>query len=159
MAVEIERKFLVRDNRWRAHAGSGAEIRQGYLCDGDSVTVRVRLCDDRAWLNIKSATVGLTRAEYSYEIAYADAKRMLDELCPGPVIEKTRYEIQHAGHIWEVDVFDGDNDGLVVAEIELGSEQEAFSKPEWVAEEVSQDPRYFNAALARCPYRSWIIEP
>ena len=103
----------------------------------------------------RRVTVGVTRAEFEYEIPCADAERILDNLCSGPGVEKTRYRIDHAGHVWEIDVFEGDNDGLIVAEIELQSEKDVFTKPEWAADEVSHDPRYYNTALAEQPYRSW----
>lgn len=130
-------------------------MRQGYLIGSPSASVRVRVSGDQAWLNIKSGTVGVTRAEFDYEIPRADANRILDDLCPGVIIEKTRYRLEHGDHVWEVDVFDGENAGLIVAEIELASESEDFSKPEWAGEEVSHDPRYYNSVLSERPYRSW----
>jgi len=155
LAVEIERKFLVQGDSWRAAAGIGTQMRQGYLIGSPLASIRVRVNGGRAWLNIKGRTISVTRAEFDYEIPRADADRILDDLCSGAIIEKTRYRIEHGHHVWEVDVFDGENAGLVVAEIELESESEAFSRPDWVAEEVSHDPRYYNVRLAECPYQDW----
>lgn len=158
MAVEIERKFLVRDDSWRASAGSGTRMRQGYLLGSPLASVRVRVSGSQAWLNIKSKTVGVTRAEFDYEIPRADADLILDSLCSGAIVEKTRYLVEHGGHVWEIDVFDGENDGLIVAEVELSSEDEAFSKPVWAGQEVSHDHRYYNSVLSERPYRSWARE-
>lgn len=155
MGVEIERKFLVADDSWREAAPAGVRYRQGYLSTNPGGSVRVRVSGDRAWLNIKSATVGLTRREYEYEIPAADAHAILEELCVKPLIEKTRFIVQHDGHAWEVDVFEGDNAGLVVAEIELGSADEEFTVPEWADEDVSGDVRYYNQRLVEHPYSSW----
>lgn len=130
-------------------------MRQGYLVGGDKGSVRVRVSGGRAWLNIKSATVGIARTEFDYEIPPADAGQILETLCVRPLIEKTRYFVDYAGHCWEVDVFEGDNAGLVVAEIELRSEDEPFERPPWAGKEVSEDRRYYNAALAQRPYSRW----
>lgn len=155
MATEIERKFLVADETWRRRAAPGVRMRQGYLSGGGQSSVRVRVQGDAAYLNIKSATLGVRRHEYEYAIPLADAEEMLDLLCAQPLIEKMRYEVEHAGHVWEVDVFEGDNAGLVVAEIELASEDEIFEKPAWAGEEVSHDPRYYNVSLVKHPYKAW----
>lgn len=155
MATEIERKFLVLDERWRRQAAGGIFMRQGYLSGGQQSSIRVRLQGEQAFLNIKSATLGVSRREYEYAIPIKDADELLDHFCDGPLIEKTRYEVEYAGHVWEVDVFAGDNAGLVVAEIELGSEDEAFEKPPWVGAEVSYDPRYYNVCLVKHPYKDW----
>lgn len=152
MAVEIERKFLVTGDGWRN--GSGVLYRQGYLNRDKSRTVRVRIAGDAAFLTIKGRSVGATRAEFEYPIPVADAQALL-ALCDGPLIEKTRYRVPHAGHEWEVDVFAGDNAGLVVAELELQSESEAFAAPAWLGEEVSHDARYFNSNLATQPFCTW----
>lgn len=154
MATEIERKFLVRDQRWKIGA-SGKAFRQGYLATEHAGTVRVRLVGEQAWLTIKGRTEGYSRLEFEYEIPLADGREILDRLCPGPTIDKTRYRIEHAGHVWEVDAFHGANEGLVVAEIELTSEDESFARPEWLGEEVSGDPRYFNSNLVRAPFLTW----
>ncbi len=155
MATEIERKFLVRDDSWRQQAGEIVPMRQGYLSGGGQSSIRVRVQGDQAFLNIKSATLGVWRREYDYPIPLGDAEEILDHLCQRPLIEKTRYHVAHAGHTWEVDVFEGDNAGLVVAEIELDSEDESFAKPAWAGEEVSHDPRYYNVCLVKHPYKEW----
>ena len=155
MAIEIERKFLLRDDGWRAAADAGTRMRQGYLASDPAASVRVRLAGDRAWLNIKSASTPVRRLEYEYPIPLADAEQMLERLCAGHRVDKTRYQVRHAGHLWEIDVFEGDNAGLVVAEIELGHEDEAFERPPWLGEEVSHDPRYYNMNLATHPFSRW----
>ncbi|HED18807.1 MAG TPA: CYTH domain-containing protein [Gammaproteobacteria bacterium] len=155
MAIEIERKFLLRDDSWREQADAGVVYRQGYLASDPLSSVRVRLAGDRAWLNIKKATSALRRLEYEYPIPVDDAAEMLQELCAGGRIDKTRYHVTHAGHLWEVDVFAGANAGLVVAEIELDDEQEVFETPDWLGEEVSHDSRYYNMNLAKKPYTQW----
>jgi adenylate cyclase len=154
MSVEIERKFLVRDARWKS-LGQGVLLRQGYLSSDPERIVRVRIEGESAVLTIKGRVVGVTRGEWEYPIPLNDAKAFLDGLCERPIIEKKRYRIAHEGMIWEVDEFLGDNAGLVVAEIELESEDQVFAKPEWVGEEVTHDPRYFNSSLLRHPYSSW----
>jgi adenylate cyclase len=153
MGKEIERKFLVTGQAWRS--GSGVEYRQGYLNDDKERTVRVRTAGDQAWLTIKGITRGATRSEYEYAIPFDEANTLLDELCLRPLIEKRRYRVDHAGGIWEVDEFFGDNEGLVVAEIELDSEDQPFARPGWLGEEVTGDPRYYNVNLVAHPYRSW----
>ncbi|BCX82041.1 adenylate cyclase [Methylomarinovum caldicuralii] len=155
MALEIERKFLVRDDRWRALVSRQSRIRQGYLNQAKNCSVRVRSADGHGWLNIKSVTIGARRHEYEYEIPWQDAEEMLDTLCRPPLIEKTRYFVEHQGHLWEIDVFEGDNAGLVVAEIELNHPHEPFVKPPWIGREVTEDPRYYNTCLAQNPYRNW----
>ncbi len=155
MGVEIERKFLVLDDSWRETAPAGIRYRQGYLGTDPDRSVRVRVSGDRAWLGIKSATVALTRREYEYEIPASDAHAILEELCRKPLIEKTRFVVEHHGHAWEVDVFEGDNVGLIVAEIELKAEDEAFALPAWAGEEVSGDVRYYNQRLSEHPYSRW----
>ncbi len=160
MAIEIERKFLVRDDGWRTGADAGTRYRQGYLTgmpgeSGLRSSVRVRIAGDRAELNIKSAELGIRRLEYQYEIPVADAEEMLDRLCIGHTVEKVRHHVRIGRHMWEIDVFGGDNAGLVVAEIELAREDEPFERPDWLGEEVSDDPRYYNVYLAAHPYRTW----
>ncbi|MFQ5645122.1 MAG: CYTH domain-containing protein [Thiogranum sp.] len=155
MAIEIERKFLLRDDSWRRQADAGVHYSQGYLSSDPQRCIRVRLAGDRAWLNIKKATSTLRRLEYDYPIPAADAAELLDELCAGERVDKTRYQVQHAGHLWEVDVFEGANAGLMVAEIELEDEREDFARPPWLGEEVSHDPRYYNMNLAKTPYTQW----
>lgn len=154
MGKEIERKFLVQGDAWRALA-PGVQYRQGYLNSAKERTVRVRTVGERAFLTIKGINTGATRSEYEYPIPPADCNAMLDSLAEKPLIEKTRRKISHRGLIWEVDEFFGENAGLIVAEVELQSEGQAFEKPEWVGSEVTTDPRYFNSNLVRNPYAKW----
>ncbi len=154
MAVEIERKFLVKGTEWKS-LGNGELFRQGYLSIDPERTVRVRAAGDRGSLTIKGKTEGVTRAEYEYQIPVVDALAMLDQLCLRPQIEKMRYSVSHAGFVWEVDEFLGENAGLVVAEIELSTDAQSFELPEWVGKEVSGDPRYYNANLITYPYSRW----
>ena len=154
MAQEIERKFLITGEAWRELA-NGTTYRQGYLSTVKERTVRVRTIDDKGFLTIKGITVGATRAEYEYEIPASDANEMLDDLCEQPIIEKNRFKVPLDGLIWEIDEFDGVNAGLIVAEVELESENQEFTKPEWIGEEVSNDPRYFNSNLIANPYTTW----
>jgi adenylate cyclase len=154
MASEIEHKFLVRDDSWRASVSGRRVLRQGYLTTGQDITVRVRTEGDRAWITIKGPTAGIRRAEFEYPIPPADADDLLT-LCQGRVVEKTRHLVPHQSNLWEIDVFDGSNLGLVLAEIELSSESEPFELPAWVGPEVSDDRRYFNARLAIEPFSSW----
>jgi len=154
MGVEIERKFLVRNLAWKSLA-PGVLLRQGYLSSAPERIVRVRIEGSAAVLTIKGRTTGMTRSEWEYPIPAADAQAFLDDLCERPTIEKYRYRIPVAGMTWEVDEFLGENAGLVVAEIELESEQQAFAKPDWVGDEVTHDARYFNANLLRHPYTKW----
>jgi adenylate cyclase len=153
--LEIERKFLVRNDGWREAVRESAYFRQGYLSNEVQCSVRVRIAGERAWLNLKSVTIGAQRHEFEYEIPVRDAHQMLDVLTVKPVIEKTRYFVDVGSHTWEIDVFEGDNAGLVVAEIELDSPDEPFEKPDWVGEEVTYDPRYYNTSLSSNPYRNW----
>jgi CYTH domain-containing protein len=150
---EIEKKFLVRGQQWQSLA-TGVLFRQGYLNSTKERVVRVRTMGEVAALTIKGITVGATRLEFEYDIPLADAEQLL-ELCEQPLIEKTRYKIPHEGLIWEVDQFHGVNQGLVVAECELESEQQAIAKPDWVADEVTGDPRYFNSNLITHPFSTW----
>ena len=154
MSVEIERKFLVRDDRWKV-LGQGVLLRQGYLSSHPDRIVRVRIEGDAALLTIKGRSVGATRGEWDYPIPLADAEAFLDSLCERPIIEKYRSRIRFEGMVWEVDEFLGENAGLVVAEIELEREDQPFVKPDWIGKEVTQDARYFNANLLRHPYRAW----
>lgn len=155
MPIEIERKFLLKDDSWRQQADAGTLYRQGYLVGAKQASVRVRIEGGRAFLNIKSMTLGVTRHEYQYPIPLDEAKELLDNLCEKPLVEKTRYRVRHADHEWEIDVFAGANAGLIVAEVELQSEQEAISLPPWAGVEVSSDPRYYNVNLVKHPYNTW----
>ena len=155
MAIEIEHKFLLQDESWRDQIQSQCEYRQGYLISGGKSSVRVRVAGEKAYLNIKSRTLGTSRSEYEYAIPLDDAEQILAGLIEGPLIEKTRYLVPHEGNIWEIDQFHGDNVGLIVAEIELQAEGEVFVRPPWIGEEVSDDERYYNAALVKNPYKNW----
>ena len=154
MAVEIERKFLVVDDAWRG-LGPATTFRQGYLSTVKERTVRVRVAGNQGTLTIKGITVGATRAEYEYSIPVGDANAMLDELCERPIIEKTRHVVDHDGTTWEIDEFAGVNEGLVVAEVELEHEDATFARPDWIGDEVTDDPRYFNANLIAHPFSTW----
>ncbi|WP_367025250.1 CYTH domain-containing protein [Methylococcus sp. ANG] len=155
MGLEIERKFLVRGEGWRKAVSDSMRICQGYLNDEQRCSVRVRISGERAWLNIKSATIGAQRHEYEYEIPVADGESMLKELSCKPLIEKVRYFVPVAGRLWEVDVFEGENAGLVVAELELDHPEEPFELPEWAGEEVTHDARYYNTCLSTMPFGRW----
>jgi len=155
MATEIERKFLLLNQDWQEYTRSELHIVQGYLATNEFSSTRIRIQNDKANINIKSATLGITRTEFEYSIPVGDARLMLEDLCIKPVIEKTRFTVEHMGHTWEIDVFSGDNEGLIVAEIELSSPDEAFEKPSWIGEEVSNDARYYNACLVNNPYKNW----
>ncbi len=154
MPIEIERKFLVTGDSWRRGV-TGTLFRQGYLCAEPERTVRVRLAGASGTLTIKGKTEGVSRAEYEYPIPAAEAAELLDGLCLRPLIEKRRYRIEHAGRIWEVDEFLGDNAGLILAEVELESAEAEVELPAWASREVSDDPRYFNASLVKKPFSSW----
>jgi adenylate cyclase len=154
MSVEIERKFLVLGDEWKS-LGQGTSIRQGYLSTQPDRVVRVRIEDAMATLTIKGRSVGATRGEWEYPIPLQDADELLTTLCERPLIEKTRTRIKHDGMVWEVDEFFGENLGLIVAELELQSEDQRFAKPDWVGEEVTHDARYFNANLLKHPFTAW----
>ena len=154
MGVEIERKFLLSGDGWM-RLGEPVFFRQGYLSSDKQRVVRVRIEGDRAVITIKGANRGATRGEWEYESPVADAAELLDGLCEQPLIEKYRRRIPFGGHVWEVDEFLGVNAGLVVAEIELASEDEAFEKPDWVGEEVTHDLRYLNSNLIKQPFTTW----
>ncbi|UBF26038.1 CYTH domain-containing protein [Kovacikia minuta CCNUW1] len=153
MSVEIERKFLVKGDRWRS-LGAGSRYCQGYIAAGEK-TVRVRVVGNQAYLTIKGPTTGIARLEYEYSIPLADALEMLQSLCAPPLIEKMRYRVEWEGFIWEIDEFEGENQGLIVAEVELTDPNQAIALPDWIGEEVSHDSRYFNANLAKHPFSRW----
>jgi adenylate cyclase len=153
MGTEIERKFLVLDQSV-LHGSTGISYRQGYLSTDPERTVRVRRAGDHAFLTIKGISEGPSRAEFEYEIPAADAEDLF-ALCEGPLIEKTRHRIEHAGLTWEVDVFDGKNGGLVLAEVEISSPDTPVAIPGWAGEEVTADPRYYNANLVHHPFQEW----
>jgi CYTH domain-containing protein len=152
MGIEIERKFLVVGDDWRR--APPVAYAQGYLNRDKQRTVRVRVVQDQAWLTIKGANAGATRAEFDYAIPVADAEQLL-ALCDGPLVRKLRRVVVHAGARWEIDEFQGENAGLVVAEIELASEAQAFEAPPWLGAEVTHDPRYYNSNLAGTPFSTW----
>ena len=154
MGIEIERKFLTGSDAWR-DLGEGTDYRQGYLLTAPERTVRVRTAGERGYLTIKGGSVGAGRSEYDYEIPIDDARELLDELCMRPLIEKRRHRIPYAGLIWEIDEFFGENHGLVLAEVELESKDQSVDLPQWIGEEVTGDPRYFNAALVARPFSTW----
>ncbi len=154
MAKEIERKFLVNHNIL-AELGEGEAICQGYIPTQGKTAIRVRIKADRAFLTLKGENQGAVRSEFEYPIPIGDARAILAELCPGPKIEKTRFTLQYDRHLWEIDVFAGDNAGLVVAEVELSEENEVVKLPGWVHKEVTDDPRYYNTSLLTNPYCQW----
>ena len=154
MGIEIERKFLIDTNKLPA-LNNGYQIKQGYIQTIDHTTVRIRIRDKEAFLTIKGKSIGASRLEFEYPIPLQDANDMLNNLCQTLFIDKTRYLIKHKNHVWEVDIFEGSNKGLVVAEVELESEDEAFTLPNWVTKEVTDDNRYFNSNLIENPYSNW----
>ena len=153
MGIEIERKFLPRDDSWRASIARSTRMTQGYL-GGDRCSVRVRVAGDQAWLNVKSKTLGDTRSEYEFAIPAEEGRAMLAEFCP-QALDKVRHIVPFAGHDFEIDEFLGDNAGLVVAEIELERADAAFERPAWLGAEVTNDARYYNVNLVREPFRTW----
>lgn len=153
MAQEIERKYLVKGNEWRKLA-TGVPYSQGYIATTGLQTVRVRTVGDRGYLTIKGPRQGISRAEYEYPIPFEDAVEILNTLCDRPLIEKTRYKIPLGNVVWEVDEFAGENQGLVIAEVELLDENQILELPAWIEREVD-DPKYFNANLAKHPYSQW----
>jgi adenylate cyclase len=157
LSWEIERKFLVSGNGWREAAGDGKRLRQGYLSLDPARTVRVRVADDRGFLTVKGETKGISRQEFEFAIPVEEAEGMLDTLCLQPLIEKVRHRIEAAGKTWEVDEFFGENRGLVLAEVELDRETELIEIPFWVGQEVSGDPRFFNASLVQFPFSRWHV--
>jgi CYTH domain-containing protein len=154
MGKEIERKYLVKGDSWRAGA-KGKHYRQGYLSTVKERTVRARVAGDKGFITIKGLTIGDSRPEYEYEIPLSDANEILDHLAEKPIIEKTRYRIPQGDIVWEVDEFEGENKGLIVAEVELKDESQKVDLPNWIGQEVSNDPRYFNANLVKHPYTKW----
>lgn len=155
MGKEIERKYLVNVDAWKPQ-GEGIHFKQGYLNSQKERVVRVRIEGTKAKLTIKGLTTGVTRSEFEYPLPVEDAAILLDQLCEQPLIDKHRHVEQHGGRTWEIDVFHGDNDGLVVAEIELESENDKLELPAWLGPEVSSDPRYFNSNLLKNPYKAWV---
>lgn len=152
--IEIERKFLIRSDAWRDDADAGLSIRQGYVVNGDP-SLRVRIMGDKGFLTVKAGQSWRARREYEYEIPRADAADMLDNLCPPPILEKRRHKAPYGGHVWEIDVFAGANAGFLLAEVELADADAAVEIPAWAGPEVTGDPRFFNAYLARRPFSGW----
>lgn len=159
MGIEIERKFLLKNDDWKALATQAYVIKQGYLQSGleasQKSSVRIRISNKTANINVKSVERSAIRQEFEYEIPLHDAEQMLQTLCGDVVVEKTRYYVPYASHLWEVDVFEGENRGLKMAEIELTSLDEHFEKPDWIGPEVSHDERYYNIYLLKHPYQQW----
>jgi adenylate cyclase len=158
MGLEIEHKFLVATDAWRAAARGRQLLRQGYLANNSRCSVRVRVADETAWISVKAMTADLARAEYEYAIARADADEMLGTLCERPLIEKWRYDVPHGAHQWEVDEFLGDNAGLVIAELELSRRDEPFDRPQWLGRDVTRDRRFYNFSLVTRPWREFAAE-
>lgn len=156
MAIEIEHKFLLANNDWRKQIIRSVKYRQGYLNSQATSSIRIRMSNKQAWVNIKSATIGTHRLEYEYEIPSSDANEIINNLCKKPIIEKTRHTVIDDGYTWEIDEFEGSNRGLIVAEIELSKIGMFFSKPHWIGEEVTYDLRYYNNNLAIHPYLEWL---
>jgi len=155
MGIEIERKFLVNKEKWQQVIKEKRSLyRQGYIVSDPEKTIRVRLTDKEAFLTIKGPSVGIARSEFEYSILVEDAQQLLDGFC-GSVVSKIRYFITHDNKLWEVDEFLGDNEGLMVAEIELDDENESFSLPDWVGREVTSEKKYSNSNLAKRPYKTW----
>jgi adenylate cyclase len=154
MAYEIERKFLLINEQWRDEVEDSFTLRQGYLSTNPDATVRIRIKNEQATLTIKSKNIGIRRNEFEYQIPTEEAQQLL-ALCEGPLIEKIRYTICRGSHTWEIDEFSGDNTGLILAEIELTHEDDAFEKPTWVGDEVSGDVRYYNSNLVAHPFINW----
>lgn len=155
MPLEIEHKFLLADDTWRNLVDHSSVYRQGYLSSDEYSSIRVRVSNDTAWINIKSATIGTQRDEFEYAIPVKDANEILDKLCHKPLIEKCRYFVKIGPHTWEIDEFSGANQGLIVAEIELSSQDETFEKPSWIGEEVTHDVKYYNNNLVKHPFCEW----
>lgn len=155
MAIEIEHKFLLKNDDWRKAVYKSVDYKQGYLSAQPTSSIRVRIAGQNAWLNIKSATIGNQRLEFEYAIPITDAEIIIDLLCVKPLVEKTRHFVKVNQHVWEIDEFKGDNEGLFVAEIELGKSGECFQKPHWLGLEVTDDLRYYNNNLTLNPYKNW----
>ncbi len=155
MAYEIERKFLVTSESWRDQVYKTLQIKQAYFCNTEKASLRVRVSNESGFISSKSMTMDIRRHEFEYEIPLHDAEFMLKYMCMGRPVIKKRHLVKIDQHVWEVDEFLEDNEGLIVAEIELGHEKEAFIKPDWAGQEVSNDPRYINLSLVSNPYKTW----
>ena len=155
MGIEIERKFRLQDDSWRAEVSESTLLRQGYLANTARASVRVRIAGAQGWLSVKAMTGRIARAEFEYPIPAAEAEHMLGQLCEGPLIEKWRHQVVHEGSAWEIDEFLGENAGLIVAELELTAEEQPFTRPAWLGAEVTSEERYYNFRLTQHPYRLW----
>lgn len=153
MALEIERKYLI--DITKLDLKNGCDIKQGYIQTVDNTVVRVRIKGDKAYLTIKGENVGATRLEFEYPIVVDEAEEMLEKLCSKQIIDKTRYEIPIGSDIWEIDIFYGDNEGLVIAELELEKEDYKINLPSWIKEEVTSNIKYYNNQLIKNPYKNW----
>lgn len=157
MHKEIERKFLLKNNSWKNSANSGTTYRQGYISLDEDRTVRVRTDGIKGFLTLKGRAIGITRTEFEYEIPVEDADQILDLLCIKPLIKKVRYLVEYKNFSWEIDVFEDENKGLIIAEIELTEEKEEFALPDWAGTEVTSDTRYLNSNLVKHPFSNWIL--
>lgn len=154
MAIEIERKFLVKNDSWKSQSFDNKQIAQGYLNSSPERTVRVRVMGSKGFLTIKSKSQGNSRSEYEYEIPVNEAKEML-LLCEKPILSKTRYLVNHSNHLWEIDEFEQENKGLIVAEVELAHETEEVIIPDWIGKEVTEETKYYNSQLVLFPFQEW----
>ena len=154
MGKEIEKKFLIKNQDYKK-LSKGITVKQGYLSRDPDQVVRVRVYGSKGFITVKGKNIGTVRSEYEYEIPFGDAEEIIDILCERPIIEKYRYHIEMSGFVWEVDQFLGENEGLIIAEIELPAEDTPFPKPDWIGEEVSGDPKYFNSNLVKRPFKNW----
>ncbi|MDO1445260.1 CYTH domain-containing protein [Rhodocytophaga aerolata] len=155
MGLEIEKKFLIKDDSWKNQLTTGVYYRQGYISSHPDRVVRIRTIENMAYLTIKGKTMGAVRSEYEYEIPYEEAIEMLTQLCEKPLIEKIRYKLMYNNLLWEIDEFEAENKGLVVAEVELEDEFQPIDLPPWIGEEVTMQPKYYNASLIKNPFSSW----
>jgi CYTH domain-containing protein len=155
MGVEIEKKFLLKDDSWRKQATTSMHYRQGYLSSQSGRVVRIRTVEEKAYLTIKGKSVGAVRSEYEYEIPYEEAVEILSQVCEKPIIEKIRYKIMYQGLLWEIDEFEAENKGLVIAEVELEDEHQTINLPPWIGEEVTLQDKYYNASLIKNPFSAW----
>lgn len=155
MGIEIERKFLLVGDAWRSAVSKSVEIVQGYVAQTDTCSVRVRIAGERGTINFKGITIGIRRSEFEAEIPLTEARQMLQEFCEPRIIRKIRHLLVHEGHRWEIDEFGGANQGLIVAELELETEHDVFARPDWLGEDVTEDPRYYNVQLVENPFGDW----
>jgi len=154
MAIEIERKFLVKETPFHL-AKRSLRIRQGYIVNDQKQVIRVREKGDQYFLTLKGNNIGISRLEFDFPISKEDADELIKHFCQTALIDKTRHYVEHKGHTWEVDEFHGSNDGLIVAEIELETEDETFDIPDWAGEEVTSEEKYYNMNLATHPFKNW----